>query len=336
MINQAIQLASQHRELPCEMIQRSMGEILECRATEVQTAAYLTALAVKGETVNELVASVREMRKHYELLFPKKDVLEIIGTGGDYSNSFNVSTTSAIVAAAAGVPIVKHGNRAATSKSGSADILEELGVNIFSSPSFASELVEKCNLCFIYNKNYPSVMSSISNIRQQLSIVTVFNKIRWLNPTGANMELLGVYSPELVEPMALALCHLGVKRALIVCGHDGLDEISVCANTSACEVRDGTIHLYEINPEDFGIPIYEYSQIEGGSPKENAAITRAILSGCEKGAKRDIVLLNAAAAIYIACPQFSFKDALKVANKTIDSGMALSQLERFISLSNIL
>jgi anthranilate phosphoribosyltransferase len=261
------------------------------------------------------------------------DVLEIVGTGGDRSNSFNISTTSALVISAAGIPVAKHGNRAASSKSGAADVLEALGVDIAVSPDRSLELLKSIGLCFLFAQNYHISMKYVAPVRKELGIRTIFNILGPLvNPAGANMELLGVYDQDLTEPMARVLSNLGVKSALVVYGQDGLDEISMSAPTSVCEVRDGAFKSYVIEPEQFGFQRCKKEDLVGGSPSENAAISRAILSG-ETGPKRDAVLLNSAAAIHIAKPECSIADAIGLARETIDSGKALKQLEQFISLS---
>jgi anthranilate phosphoribosyltransferase len=261
------------------------------------------------------------------------DVLEIVGTGGDKSNSFNISTTSSLVISAAGIPVAKHGNRAASSKSGAADVLEALGVDITVPPERSLHLLKTIGLCFLFAQNYHLSMKYVAPVRKELGIRTIFNILGPLvNPAGASMELLGVYDQELTEPMARVLSNLGVKSALVVYGQDGLDEISLSAPTSVCEVRDGVFKSYVIEPEQFDIRRCKKEDLVGGSPAENAVISRAILSG-ETGPKRDAVLLNSAAAIHIAKPEFSIADALAIARETIDSGKALKQLEQFISLS---
>jgi anthranilate phosphoribosyltransferase len=311
-----------------------MDEIMTGKASEIQMAAFLTAMSVKGETIDEITGLAAGMRKHCVRVLHDMDVLEIVGTGGDYSNSFNISTTSSIVISAAGVPVAKHGNRAASSKSGAADVLEALGVNIAVSPEKSLEMLKKINLCFLFAQNYHIAMKYVAPVRKELSIRTVFNILGPLvNPAGANMELLGVYEEELVEPMAQALSNLGVKNALVVFGHDGFDEISISAPTSVCEVRDGSFKSYVITPESFGIKRCEKEELAGGSPAENAQITKDILSSKDKGPKRDATLINSAAAIFVARPELSMEDALELARQTIDSGRAEERLREFITLS---
>jgi anthranilate phosphoribosyltransferase len=289
---------------------------------------------VKGETIEEITASAAGMRKHCIRILHDMDVLEIVGTGGDRSNSFNISTTSALVISAAGIPVAKHGNRAASSKSGSADVLEALGVDIKAPPERSLELLKSIGLCFLFAQNYHISMKYVAPVRKELGIRTIFNILGPLvNPAGANMELLGVYDEKLCEPLAKVLSNLGVKNALVVFGQDGLDEISMSAPTSVCEVRNGAFKSYVIEPEQFGFNRCSKSDLTGGTPEENAQITREILDG-KPGPKRDAVLLNSAAAIYVARPQLSMEAAITVARDTIDSGKARRQLEQFVTLSS--
>jgi anthranilate phosphoribosyltransferase len=333
MIKEAIIKAAGRENLNYEMAEAVMDEIMGGKASDIQMAAYLAAMAVKGETIEEITASAAGMRKHCIRILHDMDVLEIVGTGGDRSNSFNISTTSSLVISAAGIPVAKHGNRAASSKSGAADVLEALGVDITVSPDWSLHLLKTIGLCFLFAQNYHLSMKYVAPVRKELGIRTIFNILGPLvNPAGANMELLGVYDQDLTEPMARVLSNLGVKSALVVYGQDGLDEISMSAPTSVCEVRNGVFKSYVIEPEQFGFNRCNKEDLVGGTPAENAAISRAILSG-EKGPKRDAVLLNSAAAIHIAKPDFSIADAIGIAKETIDSGKALNQLQQFISLS---
>ncbi|MDR3288576.1 MAG: anthranilate phosphoribosyltransferase [Peptococcaceae bacterium] len=333
MIKEAIAKAARREPLNYEMAEAVMDEIMGGKASEIQMAAFLAAMAAKGETIEEITASAAGMRKHCIRLLHDMDALEIVGTGGDHSNSFNISTTSSLVISAAGIPVAKHGNRAASSKSGAADVLEALGVDIAIPPAKSLELLKSIHLCFLFAQNYHLSMKYVAPVRKELGIRTIFNILGPLvNPAGASMQLLGVYEEELVEPMARVLSNLGVKSALVVFGQDGLDEISMSAPTSVCEVRDGQLTSYVIEPEQFGLRRCQKEDIAGGSPQENAAITRAILSG-ESGPKRDAVVFNSAAAIYIARPELSMPQAIALARETLDSGQALAQLERFIRLS---
>jgi anthranilate phosphoribosyltransferase len=310
-----------------------MHEIMSGEASDIQMAAFLTAMAVKGETIEEITASAAGMRKHCIRILHDLDVLEIVGTGGDRSNSFNISTTSALVISAAGIPVAKHGNRAASSRSGAADLLEALGVDIGAPPERSLDLLKTMGLCFLFAQNYHISMKYVAPVRKELGIRTIFNILGPLvNPAGANMELLGVYDERLIEPLAQVLSNLGVKSALVVHGQDGLDEISLSAPTSVCEVRDGSFRSYVLEPEQFGLKRCARADLEGGTPADNALITRNILDGM-KGPQRDAVLLNSAAAIYIARPGLSMEEGLEMARETIDSGRAGAQLERFIARS---
>ena len=254
MIKEAIKKLSNRQDIGYDMAKEVMNEIMSGEASDVQKSAYLTAFSMKGETIEEITASAEEMRNHCIKLLHDKDVLEIVGTGGDGSNSFNISTTSSIVIAAAGIPVAKHGNRAASSKCGAADVLEALGVKINISPEKSRELLNKIGICFLFAQNYHIAMKYVAPIRRELGIRTVFNILGPLsNPAGANMELMGVYDKELVEPLARVLHNLGVKRALVVYGEDKLDEISMSSHTTVCEVKDGEFYSYVIIPEQFGL-----------------------------------------------------------------------------------
>jgi anthranilate phosphoribosyltransferase len=304
------------------------------KASDIQMSAFLTAMSMKGETIEEITASAAGMRKHCVRLLNDAAALEIVGTGGDFASSFNISTTSAMVVSAAGIPVAKHGNRAASSKSGAADVLEALGADITIPPEKSLELLRRVNFCFLFAQNYHIAAKYVAPVRKELGIRTIFNILGPLvNPAGANMELLGVYSEDLVEPLAKVLVNLGVKSAMVVFGRDGLDEISVSSETSVCEVSGGAISNYVICPEDFGFKRRQKSEIVGGTPSENAEITRNILSGKDKGAKYDAVLLNAGAAIHIAKSELSIADGIAAAWEMIGSGAALDRLNEYVSLS---
>ena len=333
MIKEAIIKLSKKEDLSYEMAQAVMDEIMSGEANDIQKSAYLTALAMKGETIDEITASAAGMRAHCIKLLHDLDVLEIVGTGGDGANSFNISTTSSLVIAAGGVPVAKHGNRAASSKSGAADVLEALGVNITIPPEKSAELLKKINICFLFAQNYHASMKYVAPVRKELGIRTVFNLLGPLsNPAGATMELMGVYDEALVEPLARVLANLGVKKAMVVYGQDGLDEISMSAPTTVCEVKDGEFLSYVITPEQFGFTRCSKDELIGGSPQDNAQIALAILKG-EKGPRRDAVVLNSAAAIHIA-KGISIEDAIREAQEIIESGKALAQLEQFAALTN--
>lgn len=335
MIKEAIIKLSKKQDLAYAEAEAVMDEIMSGQATPVQMSAYLTALALKGETIDEITASAAGMRAHCIKLLHNLNVLEIVGTGGDGSNSFNISTTSSLVIAAGGVPVAKHGNRAASSKSGAADVLETLGVKITLTPERSAEILKKINICFLFAQNYHIAMKYVAPIRKELGIRTVFNILGPLsNPAGANMELMGVYDQSLVEPLAQVMANLGVNRGMVVYGQDSLDEISMCAPTSVCEIRDGKFTSYEITPEQFGYERCEKGALTGGTPAENAEITKAILKGEEKGPKRQAVCLNAGAALYIAGKATSIEEGVKLAESLIDSGAALKKLEEFVEETN--
>lgn len=335
MIKEAIIKLSKKQDLAYAEAEAVMDEIMSGQATPVQMSAYLTALALKGETIDEITASAAGMRAHCIKLLHNLDVLEIVGTGGDGSNSFNISTTSSLVIAAGGIPVAKHGNRAASSKSGAADVLEALGVKITLTPERSAEILKKINICFLFAQNYHIAMKYVAPIRKELGIRTVFNILGPLsNPAGANMELMGVYDQSLVEPLAQVMANLGVNRGMVVYGQDSLDEISMYAPTSVCEIRDGKFTSYEITPEQFGYERCEKGALTGGTPAENAEITKAILKGEEKGPKRQAVCLNAGAALYIAGKAASIEEGVKLAESLIDSGAALKKLEEFIEETN--
>ena len=335
MIKEAIIKLSKKQDLTYTEAETVMDEIMSGQATPVHMSAYLTALSLKGETIDEITASAAGMRAHCIKLLHDMDVLEIVGTGGDGSNSFNISTTSSLVIAAGGVPVAKHGNRAASSKSGAADVLEELGVKITLTPERSAEILKKINICFLFAQNYHIAMKYVAPIRKELSIRTVFNILGPLsNPAGANMELMGVYDQALVEPLAQVMANLGVNRGMVVYGQDSLDEISMCAPTSVCEIKDGKFTSYEITPEQFGYEKCEKGALTGGTPAENAEITKAILKGEERGPKRQAVCLNAGAALYIAGKAASIEEGVKLAESLIDSGAALKKLEEFVEETN--
>ena len=297
MIKEAILKLAKKQDLTASEARACMNEIMDGQASDVQMSSYLTALSLKGETIEEITGSAAGMREHCIKLLNDEDVLEIVGTGGDGSNSFNISTTSSIVIAASGVKVAKHGNRAASSKCGAADVLESLGIKIDVSPQKSATILNKINICFLFAQNYHIAMKYVAPVRRELGIRTVFNILGPLtNPAGANMQVMGVYEEALVEPLAEVLSNLGVKRAMVVYGQDGLDEISLSAPTTVC--------------------------------------TRDILRGV-KGPKRDAVLLNAGAAIYIAGRTKTMQEGIDLATQLIDEGKALTKLEEFIKETNM-
>jgi len=334
VIREAILKVSRKEDLTYDEAYKTMDEIMGGEASEIQMSSYLTAMSMKGETIEEITASAEAMRNHCIRLLNDVEALEIVGTGGDGSNTFNISTTSSIVISAAGVPVSKHGNRSASSKCGAADVLEELGVNINISPEKSVECLKKHNICFLFAQNYHIAMKYVAGVRKELGIRTIFNILGPLtNPAGATMQVLGVYDKELVEPLAKVLNNLGVKSALSVYGVDGMDEISASDKTCVCEIKDGETKSYEIDPMDFGFEKCRKEDLVGGDPKENAQITLDILKG-QKGPKRNAVVLNSAAGLYVAGVVESIKDGVKIAEEIIDSGKALTQLEKFIEFTN--
>lgn len=334
MIKEAILKLANKEDIGYDMAKGVMKEIMDGEASEVQKSSYLTALSMKGETIEEITGSAEEMRAHCVKLLHDQEVLEIVGTGGDGSNSFNISTTSSLVIAAAGVPVAKHGNRAASSKCGAADCLEALGVNITISPEKSKEILEKINICFLFAQNYHISMKYVGPVRKELGIRTIFNILGPLaNPAGATLQVMGVYDESLVKPLAQVLSNLGVTRALVVYGQDKLDEISMCAPTTVREINNGEFTDYVIEPEQFGYEKCEKDALTGGTPEENAAITRAILEG-EQGPRRNAVCMNAGAALYIAGKADSLEAGVRLAEELIDSEKAKAKLEEFVKETN--
>ncbi len=337
MIKEAIIKIVNKEDLSFDEAYTVMNEIMNGETTPTQNAAFLAALSTKSakaETTGEIAGCAKAMREHATPVDTDFDLFEIVGTGGDNAGSFNISTTSAIVAAAGGMKVSKHGNRAASSKCGTADCLEALGVNIDEDPDKCRELLEKVGICFFFAQKYHTSMKYVGAIRKELGFRTVFNILGPLtNPAHPKRQLLGVYDEYLIEPLAKVLMELGVKRGMVVYGMDKLDEISLSAPTKVCEIKDGSLHTYEIKPEDFGLSRCKKEDLAGGDPKENAAITLSILEG-EKGAKRDAVLLNAGAALYIGEKAKSMQEGINLAARLIDSKKALKVLEDFIKVSN--
>ena len=337
MIKEAIIKIVNKEDLSFDEAYTVMNEIMNGETTPTQNAAFLAALSTKSakaETTGEIAGCAKAMREHATPVDTDFDLFEIVGTGGDNAGSFNISTTSAIVATAGGMKVSKHGNRAASSKCGTADCLEALGVNIDEDPDKCRELLEKVGICFFFAQKYHNSMKYVGAIRKELGFRTVFNILGPLtNPAHPKRQLLGVYDEYLIEPLAKVLMELGVKRGMVVYGMDKLDEISLSAPTKVCEIKDGSLHTYEIKPEDFGLSRCKKEDLAGGDPKENAAITLSILKG-EKGAKRDAVLLNAGAALYIGEKAKSMQEGINLAARLIDSKKALKVLEDFIKVSN--
>ncbi len=337
MIKEAIVKIVSKEDLTYEEAYAVMNEIMSGETTATQNAAFLSALSTKSaraETTAEIAGCAAAMREHATQVETGMEVFEIVGTGGDHAGSFNISTTSAIVAAAGGVKVAKHGNRAASSKCGTADCLEALGVNIDQSPARCVEMLNEAGMCFFFAQKYHSSMKYVGAIRRELGFRTVFNILGPLtNPGKPSMQLLGVYDEYLVEPLAQVLVELGIKRGMVVYGMDKLDEISISCPTRICEIKDGWFRTTTITPEDFGFTTCSKDELVGGTPEENAKITKDILSGA-KGPKRDAVLLNAGASLYIAGKADSMKEGVRLAAEIIDSGKAMETLNKMIEVSN--
>ena len=337
MIKEAIVKIVNKEDLTYDEAYAVMNEIMSGETSPTQNAAFLSALSTKSaraETTDEIAGCAAAMREHATRVDTGMDIFEIVGTGGDNAGSFNISTTSALVAAAGGMKVAKHGNRAASSLCGTADCLEALGVNIQQSPERCVELLQEAGMCFFFAQKYHTSMKYVGAIRKELGFRTVFNILGPLtNPGRPTMQLLGVYDEYLVMPLTQVLISLGVKRGMVVYGQDKLDEISMSAPTTVSEIKDGWYRRSVITPEDFGLKRCTKEELKGGTPAENAEITRAILKG-EKGPKRDAVLMNAGASLYIGGKAESMADGIKLAAEIIDSGKALETLEKVIAVSN--
>lgn len=337
MIEQAIVKIVNKEDLSYEEAYTVMNEIMSGETSPTQNAAFLASLSTKSaraETTDEIAGCAAAMRDHATKVETGMDIFEIVGTGGDNAQSFNISTTSALIAATGGMKVAKHGNRAASSKCGTADCLEALGVNIQQSPDLCRKLLEEVGMCFFFAQKYHTSMKYVGPIRKELGFRTVFNILGPLtNPGMPTRQLLGVYDEYLVAPLAQVLISLGVKRGMVVYGQDKLDEISLSAPTTVCEIRDGWFKSYTIRPEDFGMERCRREDLKGGAPLENADITRRILKG-EKGHKRNATLLNAGAALYIGDKAADLKGGIALAAELIDSGKAAETLEKFIEVSN--
>ena len=338
MIKEAIEKIVLKEDLSYDEAYTVMNEIMDGKTTPTQNAAFLAALSTKStkaETIDEILGCAAAMREHATRVDTKDmETIEIVGTGGDRAGSFNISTTTAFVAAAAGLKVAKHGNRAASSLSGTADCLEALGANIALEPESCVKLLESTGFCFFFAQKYHSSMKYVGAIRKELGFRTVFNILGPLtNPARPKRQLLGVYDEYLIEPLAQVLSGLGVERGMVVFGKEKLDEITAVGPTAVCEFKDGWYKTYEITPEQFGFKRCSKEDLKGGSPGENAETTRGILSGEDKGPKRDTVLMNAGAAIYIADKASSMAGGIELAKELIDSGKALETMERFVAVS---
>lgn len=337
MIKEAIEKIVSKKDLTYQEAYDVMNEIMNGETSQIQNAAYLSALSTKStkaETIDEISGSAAAMRDHALTVPHDMDVLDIVGTGGDHAHSINISTTAAMIIAAAGIKVAKHGNRAASSKCGAADCLEALGVNLDQSPQKVVQELKEIGLCFMFAQKYHSSMKYVGAIRKELGIRTVFNILGPLtNPAHPNHMILGVYDEYLLEPLAKVMLSLGIKAGMVIYGQDCLDEFSLSAPTSVCEFRDGWFRRYEVTPEEFGFTRCQKTDIRGGDPAENAQVTRDILNGAT-GPKTDIVLLNAGAAIYVGGKADSIKAGIEKARELITSGAAKKKLEEFCQLSN--
>ncbi|WRS26227.1 anthranilate phosphoribosyltransferase [Oscillospiraceae bacterium MB08-C2-2] len=331
MIKQAISQAIQGNHLTYEEARLSMQEIMQGEATQAQIAAFLTALRMKGETIDEITACASVMRECGAKLAQQGDLLEVVGTGGDEAYTFNISTVSAFVTAAAGVRVAKHGNRSVSSKCGAADVLEALGAKLDLTAEQSACVLEKTGICFLFAPVYHASMKHAAPVRREMGARTIFNILGPMaNPASATIQLLGVYDEKLVEPLAQVLANLGVKRAMVVHGNDGLDEISLHAPTTVCEVNAGSFKSYTLDPREFGFALCPSEELTGGDAAQNAEIALHILEG-EPGAKRNVVLLNAGACLYLAGCAEDLKSGVALAGEMIDSGKALETLQAFIA-----
>lgn len=334
MIQDAIYKVLNKEDLTLDMTKSVMDEIMSGSATNAQMAGFLTSMRMKGETIDEITACAMVMREYGKKLQSEGDVLDIVGTGGDEANTFNISTISSFIISAAGVPVAKHGNRSVSSKCGSADVLEALGVKIDIPIEKSERILKEIGLCFMFAPIYHSSMKYAAPVRRELGVRTIFNILGPLaSPAKANLQLLGVYDENLVEPMARVLANLGVKRAMVVHGHDGLDEVTLTTRSTVCEVNDGRVNSFFIDPHQFGFEYCSPQELVGGNPAQNAEIALRVLQG-EKGPKRDIVLLNSAVCLYMSYNNMTLRDCVSLAAEMIDSGKAMKQLEEFVRLTN--
>jgi anthranilate phosphoribosyltransferase len=335
MIKEAIYKLINGKDLTYEESKGVMEEMMEGTATQAQMGAFLTGLRMQGETIDEITAFATVMREKGIKIQPQREVIDIVGTGGDEVGTFNISTTSAFVVAAGGVPVAKHGNRSVSSKSGAADVLEKLGVNLMLTPGQNEEILNQCGMCFMFAQLYHSSMKYAAPVRKELGIRTVFNILGPLsNPAAATMQLLGVYNEKLARPLAQVLSNLGVTRGVVVCGKDGLDEITLTGETSVYEIRNGKIEYYTISPEELGLNSCQLEELIGGTPEENAEITENILRGKEKGPKRDVILMNAGMCLYLGINGITLKEGVEMAANIIDSGKAFQKFNEFVKATN--
>ena len=334
MIKKAINTLMDKGDLEYQIAKQVMNEIMDGEATDAQIATFLTALRLKGETIEEIIGCAEAMREHALKLPHNTEVLDIVGTGGDEAFTFNISTVSAFIIAAAGVPVAKHGNRSVSSKCGAADLLEALGARLDISAEASARVLEKTGICFMFAPLYHTSMKYAAPVRKEMGIRTIFNILGPLSsPAEASLQLLGVYDEGLVEPLAKVLIKLGVKRAMVVYGNDRLDEISLSAKTTVCEIANGEFKNYVLDPKEFGFEICNLQDVTGGDAKENARIAKDILNG-EKGPKRDIVLLNTGACLYISGKAANIAEGVRMAADLIDSGKAHNKMKEFIKATN--
>ena len=335
MIKEAIYQLINGNDLTYEQAREVMEEMMTGTATQAQMGGFLTVLRMQGETIDEITAFATVMREKGIKIEPKREVIDIVGTGGDEVGTFNISTTSAFVVAAGGVPVAKHGNRSVSSKSGAADVLERLGANLNLTPEQNEKVLNACDVCFLFAQKYHSSMKYAAPVRKELGVRTVFNILGPLsNPAAATMQLLGVYDKKLAKPLAQVLSNLGVTRGVAVCGEDGLDEITLTGETDVHEIRFGEITSYTITPEQFGLRRCALSELVGGTPEENAQIAKDILTGKEKGPKRDIVVMNAGMSLYLGKDGISLEQGIRMAQDILDSGKAYKKLQEFVKLTN--
>lgn len=335
-MKQMIAEIADRKNLTEEEAGSAMKFMLEGKASQAQIAAFLSVLRMKGETLDELVGFAAVLRDKASVISPGvENYVDFVGTGGDSTFTFNITTTAAFAAAGAGLCVAKHGNRSISSRSGAGDVLEALGVNIMAEPEVVEACVEKTGIGFMFAQLFNQSMKYVGAARKEMGIRTVFNILGPLaNPSRAKKMLVGVYSPDLTEKIAEAMRRLGVERAMVVSGHDNMDEITLTGLTAVSEIKDGRVITYRLNPEEYGMRLCTLEELRGGDGTENAGITTDILTGVEKGPKRDIVLLNAGAALYIGGVAESIADGVKSAAEAIDSGKAYEKLKALIQVSN--
>lgn len=330
MIREAIAKLTENQDLTYSEAKAVMEEIMDGTATQGQMGGFLMALSMQGETIDEITAFATVMREKGVKIQPEREVIDIVGTGGDKVGTFNISTTAAFVVAAGGVPVAKHGNRSVSSKSGAADVLEKLGINVSLSAEQNERILNETGMCFMFAPVYHASMKYAAPVRKELGVRTVFNILGPLsNPAAATMQLLGVYDKKLGKPLAQVLANLGVTRGVAVCGEDGLDEITLTGETEVHEIRFGEITSYSITPEQYGLKRCPLEDLIGGSPEENAGITLDILTGRETGPKRDVVLLNAGMSLYLGIDGITLEEGIHMAEELIDSGAAMKKYEEF-------